>query len=229
MKGGSKDREIRTEGAFTLIELLTVIAIIGVLAALIVPLSGVATAKMRVGRVQAELNNLTTMIESYRYELGGYPPDHGLLSRTKTNEPLWRVRLQRSPLYYELSGAVFTNNLFRVMGTREDVTPPQLTAYFGVNGVQNSARAARDIPYRAGSFQTSDYKELDELGTGMRVKLLAVPAPGPSMLKAAGGGGTFNTWFYDASSTNRHNLKSYDLWAEVNVRGQVQVIGNWAQ
>ena len=217
----------RPEAAFTLIELLTVIAIIGILAALIIPLSGVATAKMRMGRVQAELNSLVTMIESYRHELGGYPPDHAFLSQTSTSAPLWRIRLQRNPLFYELSGAVFTNNMFRTLGTYEDVTPQQLQAVFGMNGVQNSARVAQDVPYRSGNFKASQFREM-EVGTGEHVDMLVVPVPGPALLPAEGGG-EFNGWFYDSSSTNRHNRKSFDLWAEISVRGETRVIGNWVQ
>lgn len=222
-----KGRKGQSRAAFTLIELLTVIAIIGILAALIIPISGLATAKMRIGRVQAELNALVTMIESYKHELGGYPPDHGLLSSTPTNQPLWRIRLQRNPLFYELGGAVFTNNVFRTLTTFENVTPAQLQGYFSLNGIQNSARVARDVPYRAGDFKASQHKKMEVVG-GDYVEMLVVPVPGPQMLPAQGGG-TFNGWFYDASSTNRHNRKSFDLWAEINVRGDVQVIGNWAQ
>ena len=220
----------RASSAFTLIELLTVIAIIGVLAGLIIPLSGIASAKMRIGRVQAELNTLMTMIDSYKHELGGYPPDHGLLSQTRTNDPLWRIRLQRNPLFYELSGAVFTNQggapAFKTLGSYEYVTPQQLDSFFSLTGIQNSSRFQNEVPYRSGTFKRSQYAELEEMGSGEHVDMLVVPVSGPSMLPAEGGG-TFNGWFYDSSSTNRHNRNSYDLWAEINVRGETRVIGNW--
>ena len=50
-----EDKERRACKAFTLIELLVVISIIGLLAALIVGLSGVAVGKSRTHRVQGEL------------------------------------------------------------------------------------------------------------------------------------------------------------------------------
>ena len=214
--------------AFTLIELLTVIAIIGVLAGLLIPLSGIATTKMRLARVTAELNSLVTMIESYKHELGGYPPDHGLLSQTLTNDPLWRIRLQRSPLYYELSGAVFTNNTFITMGTEEEVSTEALRAYFGVEGIQNSSRRRERIPYRSGTFKESQFTELEEMGVEGHVHMLVVPSPGPMMLPREEGG-SFNTWFYDSSSTNRHNRATYDLWAEITIRDEIHVVGNWQQ
>jgi hypothetical protein len=45
-------------------------------------------------------------------------------------------------------------------------------------------------------------------------------------------GSTNNFWHYDSSSTNRHNMNSFDLWAEFSIgakNGQPIVItnGNW--
>lgn len=222
----------RRARAFTLIELLTVIAIIGVLAGILIPLSGVAAAKMRLARVNAELNSLVTMIEVYKSRLGGYPPDHGHLSRTPTNNPLWRIYLQRSPLYYELTGAVFTNrqgqNVFQDLSTLETITPQQLTAYFQVGGIQNSARSKADVPYKIGRIKESQYRSTRGATLSEEIKLLSVPVPGPFMVEQAGGG-EFNAWFYDSSSTNRINRNTYDLWAEVKIGNEVHIVGNWKQ
>src|SRR4051812_1695511 len=62
--------------AFTLIELLVVISIIGVLASLVVGLSGVAGRKSKESRVKVELSRLINAVENYKSTMGFYPPDH---------------------------------------------------------------------------------------------------------------------------------------------------------
>ncbi len=56
--------------AFTLIELLTVISIIGLLAGLVIGLAPGVQKSMRVKRVQAELNQLVTALEDYKAKFG---------------------------------------------------------------------------------------------------------------------------------------------------------------
>ncbi|MDX1953530.1 MAG: type II secretion system protein [Verrucomicrobiota bacterium] len=206
--------------AFTLLELLVVIAIIGVLATLVVGVAGVASRKMKEARVKADLNNLITAIESYKAEVGSYPSDNRL------NLSDHRVHSSRNPLFYELSGAVFTNGNFKVLNHDEIVNSGHLRSVFGIGGIQNSSRDPRDVPYRRFNFKPSQFKELDPiLANGADIELLAVPVKGPYMLK--GKVGEFNPWFYDASTTNRHNRNGFDLWAEIELGDKITVIGNW--
>ena len=232
---------MKTTQAFTLVELLVVIAVIGLLAALVVPLSGIATAKMRLARVTGELNNYVTAIETYKLEVGEYPPDHGLLKETDfgANSNQWRTYAAQSPLYFELTGATFTNTTpnsgyFRMIGTGEQVTPADLKNYFGRDGIRNSSRHRGDIPYKGFSFRDSQYRELNVGGATTHLGVLAVPVPGPMELEGRLPGKPssrtkFSPWFYDASTTNRHNPKSFDLWAEVLIGGETNIIGNWKQ
>jgi len=63
-------------GAFTLIELLIVVAIIAILAAIAVPNFLEAQARAKVSRVQAEMHSHATALESYRVDNNRYPfPD----------------------------------------------------------------------------------------------------------------------------------------------------------
>jgi prepilin-type N-terminal cleavage/methylation domain-containing protein len=61
--------------AFTLIELLTVIAIIGVLAGILVPTIAGVVNTARKGALKIEVDELAKAVERYRDKYGDYPPD----------------------------------------------------------------------------------------------------------------------------------------------------------
>src|SRR5688572_27543722 len=60
--------------AFTLIELLIVVAIIAILAAIAVPNFLEAQTRAKVSRVKADLRSIATGVESYRLDHNKYPP-----------------------------------------------------------------------------------------------------------------------------------------------------------
>jgi prepilin-type N-terminal cleavage/methylation domain-containing protein len=60
---------------FTLVEMLVVIAIIGVLAALILPAIWSAVVSAREHRIVQEVSQLTMSLDSYRQQRNAYPPD----------------------------------------------------------------------------------------------------------------------------------------------------------
>lgn len=63
--------------AFTLIELLIVVAIIGILAAIAVPNFLNAQVRARIARVQADMRTLSNALEMYRLDNNSYPVDWG--------------------------------------------------------------------------------------------------------------------------------------------------------
>jgi len=63
--------------AFTLIELLIVVAIIAILAAIAVPNFLEAQTRSKVSRAMADLRSLATALESYRVDNNAYPIDGG--------------------------------------------------------------------------------------------------------------------------------------------------------
>src|SRR5262245_56945536 len=93
----------RTSG-FTLVELLTLIVIIGLLASLTVGVAGLASQRSKVSRTRAELARLDLAIRDYTARFGFYPPDNVINPNDLTQNPVI------NQLYYELSGAVVDNN-----------------------------------------------------------------------------------------------------------------------
>lgn len=69
----ARDRRLRDSGAFTLIELLTVIAIIGILAAILIPTVSSARAATNKAKTRAQFSQWAIAIEAFRQEYGYYP------------------------------------------------------------------------------------------------------------------------------------------------------------
>lgn len=223
----------RSQKAFTLIELLAVIAIIGLLAALVMGLSGLATVKSREARMRGEHAKLLTNIEGYKAEVGHYPPDNGRITQVPSTN---RVEFAgKNPLFYELSGATFENTgggQFTTLNKSEVVRAAHLKTAFEVNGIDNSARQKSDVAYRQATFRPTQYSELDIGSEDADVEVLVVPINGPHQffkrkVKTGAPVQYLNPWFYDSSSTNRHNLESFDLWSEYLVGKDTKVIANW--
>lgn len=67
--------------AFTLIELLIVVAIIAILAAIAVPNFLEAQVRSKVSRVQADMRSIASAIESYAVDYSAYPPGYNTAPR----------------------------------------------------------------------------------------------------------------------------------------------------
>ncbi len=74
------------ERAFTLIELLIVVAIIAILAAIAVPNFLEAQTRSKVSRVKADMRSIATAVEAYSIDNNSYPLSQELLS-TYPNSP----------------------------------------------------------------------------------------------------------------------------------------------
>jgi len=66
---------MRTERAFTLIEILTVIVIIGILVTIITAAVAAAFRAAQRGKIGMEMSQIATALERYKAEFGEYPPD----------------------------------------------------------------------------------------------------------------------------------------------------------
>jgi prepilin-type N-terminal cleavage/methylation domain-containing protein len=75
-----KTANLRRHRGFTLVEMLVVIAIIGILAAILIPTLYRVVIKARQNVIAQELNQLHLAIESYKQKFGDYPPDFTTLT-----------------------------------------------------------------------------------------------------------------------------------------------------
>ena len=65
----------RRRGGFTLVELLVVVTIIGILAALLVPAIRGAMVHAQEARIALEVSGMAQALERYKDQMGEYPPD----------------------------------------------------------------------------------------------------------------------------------------------------------
>ncbi len=95
-------RQRAPKNAFTLIELLIVVAIIGILAAIAVPNFINAQVRAKVARAQADMKALETAIQSYQVDNNSFPPDGDDLEQFNPEDfnSAARMRLLTTPISY---------------------------------------------------------------------------------------------------------------------------------
>ncbi len=220
------------EAAFTLIELLVVISIIAVLAGLLVGLAPQATARIRESRTKTELQKLITAIEAYKARFGVFPPDT-VTGAASDGMPI--VNSAINPLFYELTGVLVVRQgregYFVPVGDQDSTDvrlyPAQVEAFFRRDGFVNAqpTNAIRRL-FRM-DFKESQHAEVSRTPD---IEVLVAPVPWPlnnaQFPPPIPSQPRLNPWRYN-SSNPIHNPGSYDLWAEIIVRGRKEIIGNW--
>ena len=82
----SQHQKAEKKFGFTLVELLVVISIVTVLAALLVPAVYFSIQKAKEAKIGIELANIEKALERYKLEFGEYPPDFSELAEHPPND-----------------------------------------------------------------------------------------------------------------------------------------------
>ncbi|MGO9585213.1 MAG: type II secretion system protein [Limisphaerales bacterium] len=218
VNGGRLKAELQT--AFTLIELLTVMAIIGVLAALILPVAGAVKKHQYIYNSQTQMAQLETAIDRYKAAYGFYPPDTP--GNSMTNH-----------LYYELVGTTNNGGNYVTLNGSAQISSVQVSAAFpGVGGFVNCSKPNGGEDSTAARNFLPDLKPnqvwLNYSNNNVGINLLIGSVGGPSPQYQPLGQQDLNPWRYVCPGIN--NPGSYDLWIQlVFAPGQTNLICNWTK
>lgn len=210
----NKSAEIRNVSAFTLIELLTVIAVIGVLAAFILSVTGGVQRTKYLSTASAQMTKIETALDRYKSQYGTYPP---MGNNCLTN-----------PLYYELVGTSHTNTTTPALFTTLDGSANGDPTFFGMSGFINCDKVGSGGDNGAQAVDFLTELKPNELGSvsnnAVTNFFLVVSVGGPD----AGYGPTYgyNPWRYLYPGSNNPN--SYDLWAQLVINRKTNLVCNWS-
>ncbi len=203
-----------------MIELLTVIAVIGILAGLLFPAGAAVKRKATLKRVEGELAQIANAIETYKIDKAFYPPDNSTV-RNATEASLYsnvNTPASQNSLYYELGGARREGTGYRSLVDNTVVAENILTTAFSVGGVMNANVGGAEPKNYLQAFKPAQYS------TGPSgLMVLSTVVKGPTAPEAGP-----SRFCYAATSQWLRNPSSFDLWVDVIIGGKTNRISNWS-
>lgn len=205
--------------AFTLMELLVVISIIGVLAAMIFPVAAGIKNKATIKKAQAQVRLVSQLIERYQTRFGYLPPDHP-------------AEVARNSLYFELVGSTREGTVAPFSYTSLDgaakISEVDCQTVFGTGAILNSTKSGAEESKPAEPFlkQLRPEQFYEYTSGGSTIRLLTCSIPWPQQAgEVLPGVPLVNPFRYLKNGTN--NPGSFDLWVDIVVGGKSNRIGNW--
>lgn len=212
---------------FTLIELLVVISIIGVLAALSIPVMGAVKAAQYKKVARAELEQLETALENYKAKYGAYPPSNKNSPGTDYDPMMF------SQLYYELSGVTRdASGDFTTLDGAAKITAKNYMIAYGVGGVENCTQGGGEDGVSAKDFlpglkQNQIVGGISNLLAPNTVEIVT-SVGGPDDGYKPLGVSHLNPFRYNSTNPT-NNPGSYDLWIDLRISGVTNRISNWSR
>ena len=152
----------RLKSAFTLIELLIVVAIIGILAAIAVPNFLSAMSRAKVARVKADIRSLQTAMGAYYVDNNAYPPDHSYFEpRTwqhLTTPVPYINQIIRNP--YEAKNVAYPYGWLAIFGYSAEV----IVASGGATSNWSPELTSIGLKYWINSAGPDEYSDLQDIG-----------------------------------------------------------------
>ena len=212
--------------AFTLVEMLIVISIIAVLAAMLFPAFAAVKKQMTIKKAKAELKAVALLIDTYKSKKGYYPPDHVLAAPPGGVDPIV------NSLYFELSGVTNTPLGFQTFDQAAIITAAACQTTFGQGGILNCSKVSgEDGGQRADKFITqlkpNQYATLPTPAYPLGIRILTCSVDWPvNNGEVITGLPRANPWRYVSSNpTNNHD--SYDLWVDIVIGDKTNRVNNW--
>jgi prepilin-type N-terminal cleavage/methylation domain-containing protein len=214
---------------FTLVELLVVMAIIGVLSGFGIAAMGVVTKKKYINTAQSEMALIAAALERYKSVYGTYPPSNCI---NVTN-------ILVNPLYYELQGTTNNGTFYIALDGMHAISsttvflPNTVHSHFGVDGFINCSHGSGDDAVLAKVFLPS-LKEnqvatvTNPASSTEGVGVLISSVGGPDLAYQPFHAPHLNPWRYN-SATPTNNPGSYDLYIQLVIGGKTNLICNWSK
>ncbi len=198
--------------AFTLIEMITVIAIIAILAGLVLSINSLVQRKAATARTETEIKTLITGCEAYKADNGGYPQT----TATDTLDPVASVNPSNYAnasldLYKALSGDTNANGTIDVAEASNknyapDFFKPARLEGTRVNGVVTVVQYLRDPFGNSYGYSTAGLKAEQDYRVSLTTNASATRA------SAGYNGSTFDLWSTGGQSTNNGVAKWIKNW-----------------
>ena len=138
--------------AFTLLELLVVVAIIGILAGLLLNTAGYVQRKGAMSRAEAEIAALTVALENYKADHGDYPVAsnvNGTSAPSGNSFLLTNLMPNTGKVYFEFSKSMLSaSNVVDPFGENYGYQYPGATNRSGTNFFDLFSRCASSDPLR---------------------------------------------------------------------------------
>jgi prepilin-type N-terminal cleavage/methylation domain-containing protein len=206
---------------FTLIELLLVVAIIGVLTALLVSATSGSGHTAKIAVAQAELAQMESAIGDYRANLGFFPPDN-------PNDATI------NPLYFELLGTTNNGLTYVTLDASAQISNAggDINLKFNRQGFANSSTKTHSSDEHGAPTSFLSHLTPSQVGqlpnSQPPVKILVCSIEWTSGNNPPIPGTLLNPWRY-VSSHPINNPGSYDLWVDLAIGNKIYRVSNWSK